>query len=85
MKNEYPWEKAYEAAILETDFLKLPKLLQTAKAAIDDRLHDLLLDHGGTPEERQAISDALQGLTVLRREVEVRFNKTELNEAPRQL
>jgi hypothetical protein len=28
------------------------------------------MDHGGTPEERQAISDALAGLNVLRRELE---------------
>jgi hypothetical protein len=75
MKTEYVWRKAYEAAILETDDLKLPKLLLAAKSAIDDRLHDLLLNHRGTPEERRAISDALQGLTVLRREVETRFNK----------
>ena len=25
MKTEYVWEKAYEAAVLETDYLKLPK------------------------------------------------------------
>lgn len=80
MKTEYVWENAYETAILETDYLKLLELLQAAKSAIDDRLHDLLLDHGGTPEERRAISDALQGLTVLRREVETRFSQKNLAE-----
>jgi hypothetical protein len=88
LKTEYVWEKAYEAAILEVDFLKLPKLLQIAKLAIDDRLHDLLLDHGGTPAERQAISDALGGLNVLRRELDIRFSNrdsAELNEGAGQL
>jgi hypothetical protein len=29
-------------------------------------------DHGGTTEERQAITDALGGLNVLRRELQMR-------------
>jgi len=72
MKAHYVWEESYEAAILETDDKKLPKRIQAAKSAIDDRLHDLQTDHGGTPEERQAISDALAGLNVLRRELQIR-------------
>jgi hypothetical protein len=62
----------YEAAILETDNGKLQHRIQAAKGAIDTRLHDMQLDHGGTHEERQAITDALFGLNVLRREVERR-------------
>jgi hypothetical protein len=72
MKADYVWEEVYAAAILETDDAKLPDRLHVAKAAIDTRLHDLQLDHGGSPEERQAISDALAGLNVLRRELERR-------------
>jgi hypothetical protein len=72
MKAHYVWEESYEAAILETDDKKLPNRLQAAKAAIDNRLHELQFDHGGTPEERQAITDALGGLNVLRRELEIR-------------
>ncbi len=49
----------YQAAILETDDNKLPNRLQAAKAAIDNRIHELQTDHGGTPEEWQAITDAL--------------------------
>jgi hypothetical protein len=41
----------YAAAILETDDTKLPNRLHVAKVAIDDRLHELQLDHGGSPEE----------------------------------
>jgi hypothetical protein len=72
MKAHYVWEESYKAAILETDDKKLREHLQAAKAAIDDRLHELQMDHGGTPEERQAIADALGGLNVLRRELQIR-------------
>lgn len=72
MRTDYVWDGLYEAAILETDYTKLPNRLQAAKTAIDARLHDLLLDHGGTPEERQAIDDALQSLKVLGKEAESR-------------
>jgi hypothetical protein len=58
----------YKAAVLETDRAKLQERVHAAKAAIDDRLHELQLDHGGSPEERIAISDALAALNVLRRE-----------------
>jgi hypothetical protein len=75
MKADYVWEELYKAALLETDNQKLPNRSQTAKAAIDARLHELQLDHGGTPEERQAISDALAGLNVIRRELERRSQK----------
>ena len=72
MKAHYVWEESYEAAILETDDKKLPKCIQGAKSAIDNRLHELQFGHGGTPEERQAITDALGGLNVLRRELRIR-------------
>jgi hypothetical protein len=75
--DQQEWKKLYEAAILEADHAKLPRLLREAKAAIDTRLHDLLLDHGGTREERLAISDALRGLNALREKVEIRLAHTE--------
>jgi len=70
MKAHHVWEELYKAAVLELDREKLPDRLHAAKAAIDDRLHELQLDHGGRAEERQAISDALASLNVLRRELE---------------
>jgi hypothetical protein len=72
MKAHSVWEKPYEATVVETDGKQLPSRLRIAKAAIDDRLHELQLAHGGTPEERRAISDALADLNVLRRELEAR-------------
>ena len=68
-KERYVWEEVYKAAVLELDREKLPERVRAAKAAIDVRLHELQLDHGGTPEERQALSDALATLNVIRREL----------------
>ena len=84
MQTDYVWEEVYAAAILETDDRKLPNRVQEAKAAIDRRLHELQLDHGGTPEERQAIGDALAGLNVLRRESEIRSH-VEVRATPERL
>jgi len=75
MRVDYVWQGSYQAAILETNDNKLPNRLQAAKGAIDNRLHDLQRDHGGTPEERQAITDALGGLNVLRRELQIRSHE----------
>jgi hypothetical protein len=69
-------QESYHAAILETHDEKLQTRPREAKAAIDDRLHELQMDHGGTLEERQAITDALAGLNVLRRELEIRSRET---------
>jgi hypothetical protein len=74
MRANYVWEESYRAAILETDDRMLPNLLQTAKGAIDTRVQSVQKDHNGvTPEELQAIADALAGLSVLRRELQRRF------------
>lgn len=75
MEAGYDWEGIYEAAILETDNGKLAQRVRAAKAAIDARLQVLQLDHGGTPEERQAIADALAGLSILRRDFEKRTHE----------
>jgi hypothetical protein len=76
VNKAYSWQVPYEAAMLEIDDAKLTIRLQQAKFAIDTRLHELRTDHGGTAEERQAISDALAGLNMLRRELEARSRDT---------
>jgi hypothetical protein len=63
------WEKLYQAAILETDWSKIEERIQVADSAISARLEGLATNHGGTPEEKQRIEDALSGLRALRREV----------------
>jgi hypothetical protein len=68
MKADYAWQELYEAAVLETDDGKLAKCLPVVKAGIDARLQELQMEHQGRREERRAISAALIGLDVLRRE-----------------
>jgi hypothetical protein len=76
MAHELLLEGPYQAAMVEIDHGKLQECLQAAKAAIDIRLHELQPDHGGAAEERQAITDALHGLNVLRSEFETRSQDT---------
>ncbi len=63
------WHDIYKAALLETDWSRMVERIQAAEAAIQKRKHDFDLNHGGTPEENQAIADALHSLNVLRTEV----------------
>ena len=76
MKADDVWQELYKAAVLEADDEKLQERIQAAKGAIDARLHEMLLDHGGAAEERQAISDALAGLNVLGSELEAGSHDT---------
>jgi hypothetical protein len=69
-ENGAAWQEAYKAAMLELDPTKLRERILFAQCAISKRMDELLQDHLGTPEERQAISDALHGLNVLEREIQ---------------
>ena len=73
MRADYVWEESYKAAILETDDNKVADCIRSAKHAIDNRLQALQEDHGGKPEEQQAMADALAGLNVLRGDLERRY------------
>jgi hypothetical protein len=66
MTATYTWHEVYKAALLETDWSKMPERIRAAEAALTQRKREFELNHGGTPEENQAIADALRGLTVLR-------------------
>lgn len=68
MNITFPWQKAYLDAVLETDASTLPQRIVAAANAIEARSLELEQDHHGTPEERTAIADALNGLGILRRE-----------------
>jgi hypothetical protein len=70
------WKSLYQAAILETDWSKIEEHIHAADSAISARLHEFSLNHGGTPEENQAIRDAVNGLSALRRDVAVWKSKT---------
>ena len=65
----YSWQESFHAALLETDWTNIEGRIQAAENEIGARLHEFSLNHGGTPEENQAIMDALHGLDILRKEV----------------
>ena len=65
--EQQPWMDLYHAALLELDPEKLHQRIADANTAIRMRIDILMLDSGGTPEERQALSDALRVLNTLRR------------------
>jgi hypothetical protein len=64
MVLNYDWMKVYEAAVLETDSLALPPRIEEARSAIAARA----LQDGLDRKKRQAIVDALNALSVLKRE-----------------
>ena len=59
---EYPWEKDYIAAILETDDEKLANVIATAQSTMLARVDELNRTRGGTIEEREDLALALGGL-----------------------
>ena len=69
IKTKYGWQELYASALLETDWSKIGEKIQVAENGIRARLHEFSMNHGGTPEENQAIEDALNGLNTLRKEV----------------
>jgi hypothetical protein len=69
IKTKYGWQGLNATALLETDRSKIEEKIQVAENGIRARLHEFSMNHGGTPEENQAIEDALNGLNGLRKEV----------------
>jgi len=69
IKTKYGWQELYATALLETDWTKIEQKIQATENVIGARLHEFSLNHGGTPEENQAIVDALHGLDSLRKDV----------------
>jgi len=57
IKTKYGWQELYATALLETEWAKMEEKIQVAENAIRARLHEFSLNHGGTPEENQAIGD----------------------------
>jgi hypothetical protein len=65
----YVWYESYRAVVLETDWTRMHDRIQSAECQIHGRQRVLSEDHGGTPQERQAIANALNGMRTLRTEV----------------
>ena len=72
IQTKYGWQELYATALLETDWSTIDEKIQVAENEIRARLHEFSMNHGGTPEENQAIEDALHGLDTLRNEVATR-------------
>ena len=65
---KYPqWQQLLREAILEFDSDRLPAKVQRAEKAIYDRLHELPLETHDF-DERQALTDGLATLEILRSE-----------------
>jgi len=71
MNTDYPWEKFYKEAVLETDDVRLLEKVDAAQAAIDARLYELSSDEKNAGQELIALRDAQKGLTALRKEREL--------------
>jgi hypothetical protein len=56
-------------SLLESDWSRIEEHIDAAELAIEGRLREFSLNHGGTPEENQAILDAVNKLSTLRLEV----------------
>lgn len=56
-------------AALETDWSKMEDRIRAAETAIEQRVQELNLDHGGAPEENIAILATVQKLNGLRGEL----------------
>jgi hypothetical protein len=65
IRQNYSWQWCYEVAITETDRTHLPALVTAAQAAIDARIAEIQSMNDSTAEERQAITDARNGLRIL--------------------
>jgi hypothetical protein len=66
MTMTYGWYESYRAAALETDWTRMQERVRAAETTIHERQHVLAEDHSGTPEERYALANAMNSLTVLR-------------------
>ena len=64
---KYPqWQLPYREALLEFDRNRLLDKIQQAETAVRERLQ-VLEQRANGQEERQALSDAISTLTILRR------------------
>jgi hypothetical protein len=72
MNTDYPWERLYKEAVLETDDARLRERVDAAQAAIDARLYEFYSDGKNAGQELIALRDAQKGLSVLRQERQLR-------------
>jgi len=76
MDTKYDWEKLYYSALLEPDWSQIEERIRATVSAINERLNEFSLNHGGTPEENKAIASALNKFKLLRKDVAEWQNET---------
>jgi len=69
MTTGQKWQELYNVAVLESDWSTIEERIDASESAIKGKLLEFSLNHGGTPEENQAILDATSKLNILRAEV----------------
>jgi hypothetical protein len=60
LRTTYPWQKAYKAAILETDDSRIPGRIYQAVTAIEQKLRSPVSD-----QEERALKDAQSAVSRL--------------------
>ena len=65
MNMNVGWPELYQAAMLELRPEELPRRIDAAEKAIQQRIVELSRNDSSSEEERQAIEDALRGLRAL--------------------
>ena len=68
------WKSLHQLAVIEVDPVKLPRRITEARNAILDRVEETIT-RPGDYHERQDLTDALNGLRVLRQESERRVSQ----------
>jgi hypothetical protein len=72
--GQQEWLELYRNALIELDHAKLPERIEAASSAIQQRIHELLLQKAVTQEqvvqEHIALEDAMRNLRSLRRQSE---------------
>jgi hypothetical protein len=63
--NRTDWRSLYKAAILESNKNLLPHRVSEAEEAVIERGREIFYGHG-TPEEKDALEDALYALRAFR-------------------
>jgi hypothetical protein len=68
------WKELYRQVMLETDLAELPSIIADARKALLDRIEETSTNP--VSAEREELSDALNGLRSLRRELNVNPRQT---------
>ena len=79
----YDWQGSYQAALLETDWTKMQERIQTAESEVHKRRLVLSQDCDGTPEEREALVNAMGGLRVLQMDAAPWLERQALSGTPK--